>query len=46
MKAGNDIKMGCGVTENLLRAREMGVLSREEMEICGKRILGLILKMD
>lgn len=46
VKAGNDMKMACGVPENLLRAKEMGVLSREEMEICGKRILGLILKMD
>lgn len=46
VKAGNDIKMGCGVTENLLKAKEAGILGREEMEICGKRILGLILKMD
>lgn len=46
VKAGNDMKMGCGVPENLLRAKEAGVLSREEMEICGKRILELILKMD
>ena len=46
VKAGNDIKMGCGVPENLLKGLESGALSRKEMEICAKRILGLILKMD
>ncbi len=46
VKAGNDIKMGCGVPESLIRARKAGVLDREEMEICGKRILELILKLD
>ena len=46
VKAGNDIKMVCGFPESLLRAKEAGVLTREEMEICAKRILGLILKID
>ena len=46
VKAGNDIKMACGFPESLLRAKEAGVLTREEMEICAKRILGLILKID
>ncbi len=46
VKAGNDIKMACGCTESIMKARESGVLSREEMDICAKRILGLILKID
>lgn len=46
VKAGNDIKMGCGMPEGLMRARDAGVLSRREMEICGMRILDLILKLD
>ena len=32
-------KMACGFPESLLRAKEAGVLTREEMEICAKRIL-------
>lgn len=46
VKAGNDIKMGCGAPESLVRAVKAGVLDREEMEICGRRILELILKID
>lgn len=45
-KAGNDIKMGCGYPEQLLEAKEKGLITREEMEICAKRILELILKID
>lgn len=46
VKAGNDVKMACGVPESLLRAKQAGVLSREEMDRCAGRILELILKMD
>lgn len=46
VKAGNDVKMACGVPDSLLRAKKAGVLTREEMETCAKRILELILKMD
>ncbi|MCM1193703.1 MAG: glycoside hydrolase family 3 C-terminal domain-containing protein [Butyrivibrio sp.] len=46
VKAGNDVKMGLGFPERLLEAVEKGVLTREEMEICARRILGLILKID
>lgn len=46
VKAGNDLKMACGLPERLLEAKEKGLLSREEMEACGKRILELILKID
>lgn len=46
VKAGNDLKMACGLPERLIEAKEKGLLSREEMEACGKRILELILKID
>lgn len=45
-KAGNDMKMACGFPERLLQAKEAGLLSREEMEACARRILQLILKID
>ena len=46
VKAGNDVKMACGVPASLLRAKQAGVLSREEINICAKRTLQLILKID
>ncbi len=46
VKAGNDVKMGSGFPERLLEAKALGALTREEMEICAKRILALILKID
>jgi len=46
VKAGNDLKMATGYPERLLAAVEAGVLTREEMEICVKRILGVILRLD
>ena len=46
VKAGNDLKMACGYPERLLDAVKVGVLKREEMEICAKRILRLILRFD
>lgn len=45
-KAGNDVKMGCGYPERLLEAKSLGLISREEMDTCAKRILELILKVD
>jgi len=46
VKAGNDVKMGCGFPERLLQAMEKGVLTRREMEICAGRVLELIGKID
>lgn len=46
VKAGNDVKMGCGFPERLLQAMEQGVLTRREMEVCAKRVLELILRVD
>ncbi len=45
-KAGNDVKMGCGFPERLLEAMKQGALSRADMEICARRVLELILKID
>ena len=44
--AGNDVKMGCGFPERLLEAMKVGALTRTEMELAAKHILGLILKLD
>jgi len=46
VKAGNDLKMATGYPERLLEAVEAGVLTREEMEVCVKRILRVILWLD
>ncbi len=46
VKAGNDLKMALGFPDSLLKALEAGALTREEMNVCVKRILQLILKMD
>ena len=46
VKAGNDMKMGCGFPERLLESMEKGALTLIEMEICARRVLGLILKID
>ena len=46
VKAGNDIKMATGFPERLMEAMRKGVLTRRDMEICAKRVLELILKVD
>ncbi len=46
VKAGNDMKMACGYPERLLEAKELGLISRQELEICARRILELILKVE
>lgn len=46
VKAGGDIKMGCGYQERIMEALEKGLVTREEMNICAKRILQMILKID
>lgn len=45
-KAGNDLKMGNGYPERVKEAYDKGAITREEIEICVKRILGLIVKLD
>lgn len=44
--AGNDVKMACGFPHQLTEAIEAGVLTRKELELCAKRVLDLILKLD
>lgn len=46
IKAGNDIKMANGYTERVLEAMEKGAVTREEIEVCVKRVLELIMKID
>ena len=45
-KAGNDIKMGTGYPERILAALEKGLITKEEIAACARRVLELILKID
>lgn len=44
--AGNDVRMPIGQSKKLLQALADGELSRKDLEICAKRILEMILKLD
>ena len=44
--AGNDMKMGAGFPERLLEALRVGALTRAQMELAARHILGMILKLD
>ena len=46
IKAGNDVKMACGYPERILEAMKKGAITREEITVCAKRILEMILKLD
>ena len=46
VQAGNDLRMPAGFPDRLKEAMERGLISREEMEISAKRILGVLLKLD
>lgn len=43
--AGNDVKMGCGYPKRVKAAYEAGKVSEEEIRICARRVLELILKL-
>lgn len=45
-KAGNDIKMATGYPERVKEALEKGYISREEIVLCAKRILEMVLRVD
>ena len=45
-KAGNDVKMGCGYPERVLEAYEKGLITEEEISVCAKRVLEMMLKLD
>ena len=44
--AGNDIKMGCGYTEQLLEAIDKKALKRKDLEKSAERVLKMLLKLD
>ena len=43
--AGNDIKMPGGFPKRLMLALDNGAISREELAICAKRVLSLLLRL-
>ncbi len=43
--AGNDVKMGSGYPERLQKALELGLISREDLMICAKRVLSFALRV-
>ncbi len=44
--AGNDLKMANGYPERVQEAMKMGAVARGDLEICARRVLELILKID
>ena len=44
--AGNDLKMPTGYVPHLTKALEMGLITREGLEIAAKHILNMILRID
>ena len=46
IKAGNDIKMPEGFPNRLLQTLELGILTREELEVSAKRLLQLLLRLE
>lgn len=46
IKAGNDLKMGCGYPERVMEALARGLITRAELELSVRRLLEMILKID
>ena len=44
--AGNDLKMANGYPERVRKAQNLGIVNRHDLEICARRVLELILKID
>ncbi len=44
--AGNDLKMANGYPERVRQALDLGLVSREDLETCARRVLELILRID
>lgn len=44
--AGNDLKMANGYPERVEEAMKLGAVSRRDLEICAKRVLEFILRID
>lgn len=45
IKAGNDVKMGCGFPMRVMADLEKGNITRTDLEPCVKRVLEMILKV-
>lgn len=45
IKAGNDVKMGCGFPMRVMADLEKGNITRADLEPCVKRVLEMILKV-
>ena len=46
IRAGNDVKMGCGYPRKVLDAYRAGELTEEEIDTCARRVLRMILRLD
>ena len=46
IRAGNDVKMGCGYPEKVMAAYRAGELTEAEIDTCAKRVLGMILRLE
>lgn len=46
LKAGNDVKMGCGYPDRLEAAMKKGEITRTDLETAVKHILNVFLKLD
>ena len=44
--AGNDVKMASGYPERLEQALALGLITREDLLVCARRVLELILRID
>lgn len=46
IRAGNDVKMGCGYPQKVLDAYRAGDLTEEDIDNCARRVLRMILRLD
>jgi beta-glucosidase len=46
IRAGNDVKMGCGYPEKVMAAYRAGELTEAEIDTCAKRVLSMILRLE
>jgi len=44
--AGNDVKMACGFPERVKKAMELGLVTRDDLATCARRVLELLMKLD
>ena len=46
IRAGNDVKMGCGYPAKVMAAFRAGEVTEAEIDTCAKRVLGMILRLE